>query len=107
MTSQTLIPQSPSEVKADTFQPAVFDQHVMATYGRFPIAMERGEGTRLWDSEGCEYLDFVAGIATCTLGHCHPAMVEAATAQIRKLQHVSNLYYIPEQGELAQWLTDR
>ena len=107
MTSQTLTPQTSPTVAEDTFQPAVFDQHVMATYGRFPIAMERGVGTRLWDSEGKEYLDFVAGIATCTLGHCHPAMVEAATAQIRKLQHVSNLYYIPEQGELAEWLTTR
>jgi len=107
MISQTLIPEATTAKDRATFQPAVFDQHVMATYGRFPIAMERGEGCRLWDSEGREYLDFVAGIATCTLGHCHPAMVEAATAQIRKLQHVSNLYYIPEQGELAQWLTER
>ncbi|MGB3572310.1 MAG: aspartate aminotransferase family protein [Phormidesmis sp.] len=106
MTSQTLIPQTTPSVAEDAFQPAVFDQHVMATYSRFPIAMERGEGTRLWDSEGKEYLDFVAGIATCTLGHCHPAMVAAASAQIRKLQHVSNLYYIPEQGALAQWLTE-
>ncbi len=106
MTPQTLVPQTTPLVTEDAFQPAVFDQHVMATYGRFPIAMERGEGTRLWDSTGKEYLDFVAGIATCTLGHCHPAMVAAATTQIRKLQHVSNLYYIPEQGELAQWLTE-
>ncbi|MEL6939436.1 MAG: aspartate aminotransferase family protein [Cyanobacteria bacterium J06598_1] len=107
MTSQTLTPQTSSAITNLPFEPDVFDQHVMATYGRFPIAMERGAGTRLWDSEGREYLDFVAGIATCTLGHCHPAMVEAATAQIRKLQHVSNLYYIPEQGELAEWLTQR
>lgn len=107
MTSQTLVPEVLPEKNDAAFQPAVFDQHVMATYGRFPVAMERGEGTRLWDSNGREYLDFVAGIATCTLGHCHPTMVEAATAQIRKLQHVSNLYYIPEQGELAQWLTER
>ena len=107
MTSQTLIPKASPAKDEAAFQTAVFDQHVMATYGRFPIAMERGEGCRLWDSEGREYLDFVAGIATCTLGHCHPEMVKAATAQIRKLQHVSNLYYIPEQGELAQWLTER
>lgn len=89
------------------FQSEVFDQHVMSTYGRFPIAMVRGEGCRLWDSEGREYLDFVAGIATCTLGHSHPAVIAAATAQVQKLQHVSNLYYIPEQGELAEWLTSR
>lgn len=76
----------------------------MATYGRFPIALTGGEGCRVWDSEGHSYLDFVAGIATCTLGHAHPAMVAAITDQIQRLHHVSNLYYIPEQGALAQWL---
>jgi acetylornithine/N-succinyldiaminopimelate aminotransferase len=89
-----------------SFQPEAFDQHVMSTYGRFPIALERGEGCRVWDSNGKAYLDFVAGIATCALGHAHPAMVEAVTAQIKKLHHVSNLYYIPEQGALAQWLSE-
>ncbi|WP_235678304.1 aspartate aminotransferase family protein [Cylindrospermopsis curvispora] len=83
-----------------------FNQVVMSTYGRFPIALERGAGCRVWDTQGKEYLDFVAGIATCTLGHAHPAMVEAVTHQIQKLHHVSNLYYIPEQGELAKWIVD-
>ncbi len=83
-----------------------FDKSVMPTYGRFPIAIERGEGCRLWDTEGKEYLDFVAGIATCTLGHAHPALIAAVTEQIKKLHHVSNLYYIPEQGELAEWLVN-
>lgn len=83
-----------------------FDQSVMKTYGRFPIALDRGEGCRLWDTEGKEYLDFVAGIATCTLGHAHPALVAAVTEQIKKLHHVSNLYYIPEQGQLAEWLVN-
>ena len=112
MTSQTLIPDALSAQKANeavdsaAFQPEQFDQHVMSTYGRFPIALERGAGCRVWDSEGREYLDFVAGIATCTLGHAHPTMVAAAAAQMKKLHHVSNLYYIPEQGALAQWLTD-
>lgn len=91
---------------AIAFNPTEFDRHVMGTYGRFPIALERGSGCRVWDTEGREYLDFVAGIATCTLGHAHPALVEAITNQIQKLHHVSNLYYIPEQGELAQWLTE-
>ena len=68
--------------------------------------MEKGEGCRLWDTDGKAYLDFVAGIATCTLGHAHPALIEAVTNQIKKLHHVSNFYYIPEQGELAQWLVD-
>ncbi|MDB9528788.1 aspartate aminotransferase family protein [Oscillatoria sp. CS-180] len=88
-----------------TFDAVTFDGAVMKTYGRFPIALERGRGCRVWDTEGREYLDFVAGIATCTLGHGHPVMIEAVTQQIQKLHHVSNLYYIPEQGELAQWLT--
>ncbi len=103
--SKTAAEMTTAEMTSADFQPDVFDQHVMATYGRFPIALERGEGCRVWDSTGREYLDFVAGIATCTLGHANPAMIEAVTTQIKKLHHVSNLYYIPEQGDLAQWLT--
>jgi len=76
----------------------------MTTYGRFPLALERGAGCRVWDTEGREYLDFVAGIATCTLGHAHPALIETVTRQIQTLHHVSNLYYIPVQGQLAKWL---
>lgn len=83
-----------------------FDSSVMTTYGRFPIALERGQGSRVWDTNGKEYLDCVAGIATCTLGHAHPALIKTVTEQIQKLHHVSNLYYIPEQGALAQWLTN-
>jgi acetylornithine/N-succinyldiaminopimelate aminotransferase len=83
---------------------ADFDQYVMNTYARFPIALERGSGCKVWDSDGKEYLDFVAGIATCTLGHAHPAMVKAVTEQIQTLHHVSNLYYTASQGELAKWL---
>ncbi len=95
-----------SGAKSSTgFQPEVFDSHVMMTYGRFPLALTRGAGCRVWDDQDNEYLDFVAGIATCTLGHAHPVMVEAVTQQIQTLHHVSNLYYIPEQGALAQWLT--
>lgn len=96
---------STAVLSANSFSAASFDQDVMTTYGRFSIALERGQGCRVWDTEGREYLDFVAGIATCTLGHAHPALVTAVTAQIQTLHHVSNLYYIPEQGELAHWLT--
>jgi acetylornithine aminotransferase len=78
----------------------------MTTYGRFPIALERGEGCYVWDTQGRKYLDFVAGIATCTLGHAHPALIQTVTQQIQKLHHVSNLYYIPEQGALAKWLIE-
>jgi len=88
------------------FDQSNFNNYVMDTYGRFPIALVKGEGCRVWDTEGCEYLDFVAGISTCTLGHGHRALVEAVTTQIQNLHHVSNLYYIPEQGQLAQWLVE-
>lgn len=103
--SPTELAQDPSAVSTKSFSAANFDQDVMTTYGRFPIALERGQGCRVWDTDGREYLDFVAGIATCTLGHAHPALVAAVTAQIQTLHHVSNLYYIPPQGDLAHWLT--
>ena len=83
-----------------------FDAHVMHTYERFPLAIEKGQGCRLWDTEGREYLDFVAGIAACTLGHAHPTLIKAVTQQIQKLHHVSNFYYIPEQGALAKWIVE-
>lgn len=108
MTSDTLVQHSafasaPSH--SSQFSRASFDDSVMQTYARFPLALERGAGCRVWDTEGRDYLDFVAGIATCTLGHAHPALVETVTRQIQTLHHVSNFYYIPVQGELAQWLT--
>lgn len=100
------IPAESAPVMSSLFSPEGFDDCVMATYGRFPLALERGVGCRVWDTEGREYLDFVAGIATCTLGHAHPALVETVTRQIQTLHHVSNLYYIPVQGELAKWLIE-
>ena len=100
------IPAESAPVLSGPFDPANFDNSVMTTYGRFPIALEKGEGCRVWDTDGREYLDFVAGIATCTLGHAHPALIEAVTRQIKTLHHVSNLYYIPVQGQLAQWLIE-
>ncbi len=104
MSLETLSPAA--AISSDSgFDAAAFDRCVMSTYGRFPLAIARGEGCRLWDTDGNSYLDFVAGIATCTLGHAHPALVDAVTKQIQTLHHVSNLYYIPQQGDLAQWLT--
>ncbi|HHW42511.1 MAG TPA: acetylornithine transaminase [Desulfotomaculum sp.] len=82
------------------------DQYVMHTYGRLPLALVRGEGARVWDADGKEYLDFVAGLAVCSLGHCHPAVVEAIAAQARTLIHVSNLYYIEPQARLARLLVE-
>ncbi len=100
------IPAESTPGMSSPFSPEEFDDCVMATYGRFPLALERGEGCLVWDTQGREYLDFVAGIATCTLGHAHPALVETVTRQIQTLHHVSNLYYIPVQGELAKWLIE-
>lgn len=82
----------------------LFDQYVVPTYGRFPLVLERGEGCRVWDEAGREYLDFGAGIAVCSVGHSHPRVADAMAAQARKLVHTSNLYYTRPQGELAQRL---
>jgi acetylornithine/N-succinyldiaminopimelate aminotransferase len=76
-------------------------EHVMQTYGRQPVAFVRGEGTRLWDSEGKEYLDFLTGLATVSLGHAHPAVADALADQARTLVHVSNLYLNDVQPRLA------
>jgi acetylornithine aminotransferase len=80
-------------------------RHIFGTYARFPIAFVRGEGCRLWDDAGKEYLDFLAGIAVCNLGHCHPEVALAIAEGARKLVHVSNLFYTYPQVELAAELT--
>ena len=74
-------------------------------YRPYPLVFERGEGCLVWDTAGREYIDFVAGIATCNLGHCHPAVTEAIKHQAGNLLHVSNWYYNTPQIELAQRLT--
>jgi acetylornithine/N-succinyldiaminopimelate aminotransferase len=79
-----------------------FSEHVMATYGRFPLTLAEGRGVRVRDDEGREYLDFCMGIAVCSLGHCHPRIVEAIRDQAGKLLHVSNLYFTDNQGLLAE-----
>ena len=99
-------PETLVKAESTSFSAESFDASVMKTYGRFNLALQRGKGCRVWDTEGREYLDFVAGIATCTLGHAHPEIIKTVTEQINTLHHVSNLYYIPVQGELAQWLTE-
>ncbi len=78
---------------------------LMRTYQRFPLNLIKGKGSWVWDDKGRKYLDAVAGIATCSLGHSDKALTKSLSKQLRKLQHVSNLYGIPEQEELAQWLT--
>jgi acetylornithine/N-succinyldiaminopimelate aminotransferase len=77
---------------------------VMQTYARMPVEFVRGEGARLWDSDGKEYLDFLAGISVCSVGHCHPAVVEAVREQVGTLTHTSNLYLTEGGVRLAQRL---
>ncbi|MFL5271905.1 MAG: aspartate aminotransferase family protein, partial [Anaeromyxobacteraceae bacterium] len=73
-------------------------------YRQQPVALVRGEGARVWDADGKEYLDFLGGVAVDVLGHAHPAMVKALEEQGRTLWHVSNHFYIPRQIELAERL---
>lgn len=80
------------------------DKVIMKTYGRYPIVPVRGEGCRLWDADGKEYLDFLAGVAVNNLGHCHPKVVKALQDQAATLIHCSNYYQIPQQIELAELL---
>ena len=81
--------------------------HVMNTYGRLPIALSHGQGCRVWDVNGREYLDALGGIAVNTLGHNHPKLVPALQDQLTKLIHTSNYYHIPLQEELARLLVER
>lgn len=83
---------------------ALSEQYIANTYARYPILLVRGKGTRVWDLEGEEYLDFVSGLAVCNLGHCHPKVVKAIQDQAEKLIHVSNFYYIEPQIQLASLL---
>ncbi len=79
---------------------------LMPTYARNPVEFVRGEGTRLWDSEGNEYLDFLAGISVVQLGHSHPAVVAAVREQVERLMHVGNLYYSEPGVRLAARLSE-
>jgi predicted acetylornithine/succinylornithine family transaminase len=82
-------------------------KYLMNTYNRLPITLRKGRGTRVWDSEGKEYLDFVGGIAVNCLGHCHPKVVIALQKQAQRLLHVSNLYHIEPQTKLARLLINK
>jgi acetylornithine/N-succinyldiaminopimelate aminotransferase len=75
--------------------------HLIASYARFPVEFVRGDGARLWDAEGHEYLDFLAGISVLNVGHCHPAVVAAVREQAGRLMHVTNLFYTEPAMRLA------
>src|SRR5215469_15042676 len=78
----------------------------MTTAKRYPLALVRGEGVRVWDSNGKEYLDFTGGIAVTALGHSHPKVVGTMREQAATLLHVSNLFHIPQQTHLAKLLCE-
>jgi len=80
--------------------------HLMNTYGRLPFALSHGKGCRVWDTDGREYLDALAGIAVNTLGHGHPKLVPALQEQVAKLMHCSNYYQVPLQEQLAAALCE-
>ena len=81
-------------------------QYYIHTFNRQPMVIERGEGARVWDTDGNEYLDFIAGIAVNNLGHCHPVVTEAIRQQAGKLVQTSNLFYTTPQLELAEALVE-
>ena len=83
---------------------SIAKDYVAPTYGRYELALTNGKGCYVWDSDGKKYLDFVSGLAVCNLGHCHPKVVEALQNQAEKLLHVSNLYHIEPQVQLAEKL---
>src|SRR5215204_814766 len=84
---------------------ALEERYLMRTYRRAPVEFVRGEGALLWDAEGREYLDFLAGISVCTVGHCHPDVVEAVREQAGRLMHASNLFYTEPMARLAERLS--
>jgi acetylornithine/N-succinyldiaminopimelate aminotransferase len=79
---------------------------VIGSYARLPVEFVRGEGARLWDDEGNEYLDFLCGISVTNLGHCHPRVVEAVREQVGRLMHASNLFYTEPAMRLASRLSE-
>ena len=99
MDSQTFAPQ-PAATRSSA--EAHYDAYVMKNYARPALTLVRGEGCRVWDDQGREYLDFASGIAVTALGHSHPVWVRAVQDQAARLVHVSNLYRNPLQGELAR-----
>jgi len=79
-------------------------ENLMNTYSRLPVTFSKGEGVWLWDDQGNKYLDALAGIAVCGIGHCHPKLVKAISEQAGTLIHTSNLYHIDKQEKLAKKL---
>jgi predicted acetylornithine/succinylornithine family transaminase len=85
---------------------ALEERYLMQTYKRAPVDFVRGEGALLWDAEGKRYLDFLTGISVCSVGHCHPDVVQAVHEQSQRLMHVSNLFYTEPMARLAERLSE-
>jgi acetylornithine aminotransferase len=100
-----LTPPKTVEELADTASD-YYGKNVQTTYGRYPLTVQYGEGCWLTTTDGQKYLDCVSGIATCALGHNNPALTAAVTKQMQTMHHVSNLYFIPAQAALANWLCE-
>src|SRR5580692_3226978 len=92
-------------LKYDTIK-SIDDEHLMRTYNRLPALFVQGAGCSLWDNRGNEYLDLLAGIAVCQLGHCHAAVVAAITRQAQQLNHTSNYFLTAPQAQLADRLCE-
>lgn len=100
-----ILPEPPAVVRNDSIAiQNLFKQYVIPTYGRFDLALARGEGSYVYDVAGRRYLDLGSGIAVCALGHANPEITETLVEQSRTLMHVSNLYYHEPQGRLARAL---
>jgi len=82
------------------------ERYLMRTYKRAPVDFVKGEGPLLWDADGKRYLDFLTGISVCSLGHCHPEVVQAVRDQTDRLMHVSNLFYTEPMAQLAERLSE-
>ena len=82
------------------------DNYLMHTYNRFPVAIRKGRGMKVWGTDGKEYLDFLGGVAVNCLGHCHPKVVIAIQKQAQRLIHISNYFHIESQTKLAKILVD-
>ena len=99
----TVLPIAEESSTLDRVQ-ALESEHLLQTYARYPLVLDRGKACYVSDPSGKRYLDFITGIGVNALGHAHPHLVEAITEQAKKLWHVSNLYRIPESERLADRL---
>jgi acetylornithine/N-succinyldiaminopimelate aminotransferase len=107
ITSSSLVPPKSIDDMMKTSETAdLYDLNVQKTYGRYPLTIRNGKGCKLYTTDGKEYLDCVAGIATCALGHANDYLTNAIVQQMNSVHHVSNLYLIPSQAALAHWLCD-